>query len=212
MADPPTAAADDGVRTAEPVRLGRAARREALLDAAAELVASVPLDEVSIEAVAERAGVSRPLVYKHFANRAELLGAVYRREATDLHDRLTAEVSAAGSLEEMFRTLAHGALRAASERGHLFAALRSAGAWSAEVGREQRARDRRTSRAFAERAMAELGIPAAQAAAGTALLLSLVDQLLVQWRFDPTDEHAALLEATYATIVAASLAALATPA
>ena len=120
-------------------------------------------------------------------------------------------MSAAGSLEEMFRTLAHGALRAAAERGHLFAALRSAGAWSAEAGREQRARDRRTSRAFAERAVRELGIPAAQAGAGTALLLSLVDQLLVQWRLDPTDEHAALLEATYATIVAASLAALATP-
>ncbi len=34
-----------------------------------------------MEAVAERAGVSRPLVYKHFANRGELLASLYQRES-----------------------------------------------------------------------------------------------------------------------------------
>src|SRR5881398_3845018 len=83
--------------SAEPARLARADRRDALLDATAELVAAGDIEAVSMEAVAERAGVSRPLVYKHFANRSEVLAAVYRREATLLHRELAAEVDAAES-------------------------------------------------------------------------------------------------------------------
>ena len=44
--------------TAEPVRLAAADRRDALLDAAAELVAAGDVEAVSMEAVAERAGVT----------------------------------------------------------------------------------------------------------------------------------------------------------
>lgn len=194
-----------------PARLGRAERREVLLDAAAALVGEGAVEALSMEAVAERAGVSRPLVYKHFANRDELLGAVYRREAADLHDRLTAEVAAAGTLEGMFQALVHGALRAAAEQGGLFASLRAAGAWSPGVGREQRARDRATAQAFAHRATRELGIPEDTATASVALLLTMIDPVLVRWRADPTPAHAKLLEETFMTIVAASLAAMAAP-
>ena len=56
---------------------------------AGELVASADADSVTMEAVAERAGVSRPLVYKHFANRAELLASLYQRESILLHQELT---------------------------------------------------------------------------------------------------------------------------
>src|SRR5437899_11061952 len=111
----------------EPARLARADRRDLLLDAAAELVAAGDVEAVSMEAVAEKAGVSRPLVYKHFANRSELLAAVYRREATLLHRELAAEVDAAASVEDKFRALIHGALRAQASRGATFAAMRSAG-------------------------------------------------------------------------------------
>src|SRR5438034_10179199 len=115
------------------VRLARADRRGVLLDAAAELVAAGDVEAVSMDAVAEKAGVSRPLVYKHFANRGELLAAVYRREAAHLHKQLAAEVGAATSLESMYRTLIRGSLRAAADRGHVFAALRSAGGWNREL-------------------------------------------------------------------------------
>src|SRR6266480_4420461 len=81
----------------EPARLSRAERRDALLDATAELVSSAEIDAVTMEAVAERAGVSRPLVYKHFANRGELLAALYDREAALLHAELAVDVEAAGT-------------------------------------------------------------------------------------------------------------------
>jgi AcrR family transcriptional regulator len=170
---------------AESARLTRGERRDALLDVA----------------VAERAGVSRALVYKHFANRSEILAAVYRREATYLHRRLAREVAAAESVEGMFRALIHGALHAAGERGHLFAALRSAGGWNRELRHEQRARDVDTVRAFAARAVRELGIDRRDATAATAALLATIEPVLTQWRLRPTPENAALLEDIYLGMV-----------
>jgi AcrR family transcriptional regulator len=186
-------------------RLTRADRRDALLDAAVELVVTGDADAVSMEAVAERAGVSRPLVYKHFANRGELLAAVYRREATLLHRELAAEVGAAATVEEMFRTLIRGALQAAAERGHVFSALRSAGGRSHELRREQRGRDVETVRAFAGRAMRELGLDRRYATATTATLLAAIDPVLTQWRLRPTADQAQLLEEIYVGMVRGAL-------
>ena len=186
-------------------RLTRADRRDALLDAAVELVVTGDADAVSMEAVAERAGVSRPLVYKHFANRGELLAAVYQREATLLHRELAAEVGAAATVEEMFRTLIRGALQAAAERGHVFSALRSAGGRSHELRREQRGRDVETVRAFAGRAMRELGLDRRRATATTATLLAAIEPVLTQWRLRPTADQAQLLEEIYVGMVRGAL-------
>ncbi len=208
--------AEASARRAEPVhaealdaaRLTRAERRDALLDAAVALVTSGDVSAVSMESVAERAGVSRPLVYKHFANRGELLAAVYQREATHLHRERAAEVGAADTLDGMFRTLIRGALRAAAERGHVFAALRSAGGWNRALRHEQRARDVDTVRAFSSRAVRELGIARPQATATTATLLATIDPVLAQWRLRPTQEHAALLEDIYMGMVSGAYKAL----
>ena len=140
------------------VRLESAARRDALLDAAVALVSAKGVHVVSMEAVAERAGVSRSLVYKHFANRDELLAAAYRRESANLHQDLVAQVASAGPVEEMFRALLVGSIRASAERGQIFTALRAAGGWNREIGREQRSRDRQTVRAFAAVAARQYGL------------------------------------------------------
>jgi AcrR family transcriptional regulator len=190
-------------------RLRRAERRELLLDAAAALAAGGSADAVTMEAVAERAGVSRPLVYRHFPNREDLIAAVYRRETVHLHDQLAAEVMAGGSLAGMYRALVHGALRAAAERGHLFATLQSAGALSAEVRRDQRRRDANTVRAFSAQARCELGIGDEVAETTTELLLSLITPVLGRWRRHPTAAQAALLEESFMAIVSATLASLA---
>ena len=192
----------------ESARLTRGERRDALLDAAVELVTSGDVAAVSMEAVAERAGVSRPLVYKHFANSNELLAAVYRREATGLHRQLAREVAAAESVEGMFRALVHGALHAADERGRVFATLRSAGGWNRELRHEQRARDVDTVRAFAARAERELGIARRDATAATATLLATIEPVLAQWRLRPTPEHAARLEDIYMGMVHGALRAM----
>ena len=190
------------------VRLARADRRGVLLDAAAELVAAGDVEAVSMEAVAERAGVSRPLVYKHFANRSDLLAAVYQRESALLHAELTTDVSAAETLEETFRALIHGALRAQASRGATFAALRVAGLRTRERREEQRQRDRTTLRYFAGQAVREFGLDRPQAKAAVAILLGAIDAALAQYRARPTRDHAALLEDTYVSLAMGGLGQL----
>ena len=193
--------------TARAARLGRDQRRDGLLDVAVAIAEESSVDDVTMDAVAARADVSRPLLYKHFANRGELLGAMYRREAEILHRQLASRVAAATDLESMFEELVTGAIEASRDRGAMFAALRSAGGWTRDIRREQRTRDLATSRAFMSTAKRE-GIDGAKAGPATAMLLSLVDSVVAQYRAKPSSERAALLCDTYLTIVRSTLAAL----
>ena len=189
----------------EPTRLARSSRRDTLIDAAEVLLAGGDVEAVSMEAVAEQAGVSRPLVYKHFANRSELLTALYQRESAQLHAELAKDVQAATTLEEMFRALVRGALRAQASRGAALAALRSAGVRNAEHRDVQRRRDRVTVRFFGEQATKEFGLDGRQARAAIRVALGAVDSVLAQWRVRPTLEYGQLLEDTYVTLVIGGL-------
>ncbi len=62
-------------------RMSGQERREQLLDATKGIVAEHGFHAVSIEAVARRAGVTRPIVYGHFGDLAGLLDALVDREA-----------------------------------------------------------------------------------------------------------------------------------
>lgn len=55
--------------------LGKDDRRKALLNSAAELVEEAGWGVLNMSALADRAGVSRQLVYQHFPNLESLLGA-----------------------------------------------------------------------------------------------------------------------------------------
>lgn len=195
--------------TVESARLARSDRREGLLDAAALLVAELGVEAVSMDTVADQAAVSRALVYKHFANRTEILTALYRREAGLLHEELAEPVRAATTVEDMYRALIRASFAVSVERGHLFAALRAAGAWNRDLRTEQRARDRQTVRAFAARAAHEFAIPEDVARPATALLLAATDSVLAQWRARRTPANALKLEGIYMDLVLGGLGRLA---
>lgn len=61
-------------------RMPPAQRREQLIDAALSVILEQGYGGVSIEAIARTAGVTRPVVYDHFANLARLLHALVERE------------------------------------------------------------------------------------------------------------------------------------
>jgi AcrR family transcriptional regulator len=73
------------------------ARREHLLDVAKDVVAERGFHGVSIEAVARGAGITRPIVYRHFDDLPALLEALIERETlralVQLRDVLPADVS-----------------------------------------------------------------------------------------------------------------------
>jgi AcrR family transcriptional regulator len=66
------------------------ARREHLLDAAKAVVADQGFHAVSIEAVARRAGITRPIVYRHFPDLPALLDALVVRETARALEQLVA--------------------------------------------------------------------------------------------------------------------------
>jgi AcrR family transcriptional regulator len=190
-------------------RLRRGERYDALVDAAAILVAEGDVEAVSMEAVAARARVSRPLVYKYFANRHELLAAVYRREATAFDAEVVHDVQAAHGFEDILKTMLRGVLAGAASRATTFAALRRAGARDANLRREQRERDRRTLRFFTARAVEEFDLAPNEASDALAILLSGVDSMVALWRADPTPEQAGRLIDLYAELVLTGLRTLA---
>ena len=66
------------------VRMSPETRREQLLELGTRLLATRTLDEISIELLAEEAGISRGLLYHYFHNLQEFHVAVVRRAVEDL--------------------------------------------------------------------------------------------------------------------------------
>ncbi len=83
--------------TAPARRLSKPDRRQQLLDIAADLVTRSGTAAITMERVAERAGVSKALPYQHFTNAEHLLLALHTRELTYLGTRIVQAVNAAHS-------------------------------------------------------------------------------------------------------------------
>ena len=66
-------------------RLSKEERRSQLLDLGVRLLSTRSLDELSIDLLAEEAGISRGLLYHYFGNKHDFHEAVVRR-AQDLGD------------------------------------------------------------------------------------------------------------------------------
>jgi AcrR family transcriptional regulator len=69
-------------------------RREQLLDIGRALFAERGFDGASIEEIASRAGVSKPVVYEHFGGKEGLYAVVVDREMELLLDRVTSALHA----------------------------------------------------------------------------------------------------------------------
>lgn len=76
------------------VRMSGKQRREQLLDVGRALFAQRGYDATSIEEVAHRAGVSKPVVYEHFGSKEGLYAVVVDREMQELLQRITSALSA----------------------------------------------------------------------------------------------------------------------
>jgi TetR/AcrR family transcriptional repressor of mexJK operon len=93
-------------------------KRDAVLDAAVELLLLHGYDGTSMDAVAARAGVSKTTVYAHFADKLELFQAVMRHggEAlgTQLHELREREDAVGGTAEDRLVAVLVATSRAAA--------------------------------------------------------------------------------------------------
>ena len=192
---------------APPERLDAKARREALLDVAQGLVTENGPSSVTMGSVAEGAEVTRALVYKHFANKDDILAALYRREAATLDRAIAREVAAAPEgVEPKLRAFAHAVIEAVGTHARVFAPLRPFG-HDATFRREQRTWDRRTVRFFTDLAVDDLGLDEAVARPALAIALSGINSVLAQSAGAPAEQRA-FLEDLYVDMALAGLRTL----
>jgi len=96
-------------------RLAPEVRRRQVLDAAVAVFSELGFHGASMDAVAARAGVSKPMVYAHGGSKDALFAACLHREADRLVGSVTAAASGSGagvSADDDPRARLRGALRA----------------------------------------------------------------------------------------------------
>jgi AcrR family transcriptional regulator len=180
-------------------RLTSEQRREVLLDAAARVFAAHGYHAASIEQIANEAGITKPVVYHHFASKQQLHRAVFEHYA-----RLLLSTAAShgqqGTPKERFRGLVAGMFAFAHERPYVWQLLLGASSdpETADLQRQLRAVGTEQS---ASRLLEATGLPfdgrlsrrkAAQAAAE--LVRSAVDGL-ISWSLQhPEIPRAALID------------------
>jgi AcrR family transcriptional regulator len=84
-------------------RVGRAEREQQILDAAVAVFSERGFQNASMDAVAERVGVTKPVLYTHFGSKDGLLLACIARARSELLEVTTAAAAAAPNPEEMLR-------------------------------------------------------------------------------------------------------------
>jgi AcrR family transcriptional regulator len=162
-------------------RLTRHARREHLLDVAAELITDAGLDAVTMEGVAARAGVSKGLGYAYFANRDELLVALFDREMASLDQRVFDAMVDETSFEARMRGLLGVVFDITAERGLLMGALLQARLSDGPLERRRRERHGDVVDFFAGLVSAEYGFAPKDAVAAAGILIGAYGGALDLW-------------------------------
>src|SRR5512144_363376 len=73
-----------GTHTGRPTRLPRSARRKQLLGAAREVFVAQGYHAAAMDDIAERAGVSKPVLYQHFPSKRDLYLALVQQHSDEL--------------------------------------------------------------------------------------------------------------------------------
>jgi AcrR family transcriptional regulator len=96
------------MRRTRAAHLGPELRRPLVLDAALPLFAHEGYDAVSMQAIADAAGVSKPVLYSCFGSKEELFEALIRREERKLWHLVEDAVPAPGAAGDREALLCHG--------------------------------------------------------------------------------------------------------
>jgi len=114
-------------------RMSRADRERQILDVALEVFAERGSRDTSMEAVAERAGITKPVLYTHFGSKDGLLLACIGRVRAELLEVTSAAAAAASGPEEMLRSGTLAFFRYLEERGPTWTALCSGSSVAGEA-------------------------------------------------------------------------------
>jgi AcrR family transcriptional regulator len=155
-------------------------RREQLLDAAAEIIISDGFDNLTMEAITDRAGVSKALGYSYFNRLDDLFHELFDREFSVVYERLAPAIAAPGSLEERITNKVHAYFEVIAERHDLFLVL-NRNLNGPTYRSERRERHSRWEAWVADLIVNEFQAPDRVARAVARLLMAIDDRCVQMW-------------------------------
>lgn len=91
------------------MKQSRPDKRELIYDALEELMATVPFKEISVDSIAQKAGVGKGSVYYYFESKDEILNSViersYRRAIREYLNSVGYEPTALGRIKQLFKSV-----------------------------------------------------------------------------------------------------------
>ena len=168
----------EGVRAP---RVAAADRRMQLLDVAADVVSSIGVRALTLDAVAEKAGVHRPVVYRHFANVDQLLAALVDRELGRLSRSTADAVAGVEGFEQRLRSAVTAWMDHFAKSATLMDAALVRPPTSVEL-RAKRREQNNASMAFLTGELHAAGLTDVDAEIAAALLLNGLTGVVALWR------------------------------
>lgn len=115
-------------------RLSKPERRQQLLETAQHIVSEAGTDALTLQTLAERAGVTKPIAYEHFGSREGALIALYRRmDNEQINAARDALAQAPGTLEAVCEIFATSYIDCCVKAGPAFGAISAALEGSGEM-------------------------------------------------------------------------------
>src|SRR6476469_1559589 len=195
-----TATTPTGSRT----RLTPEQRRSQLLDLGVRLLATRSLDELSIDLLAEEAGISRGLLYHDFGNKHAFHEAVVRRAADDLIAQTAPPVDGEPLERLLVSVAAYLDYVEANYEGYLSLVKGAAGGNDTLPQIYEQARSALTDRIFREDAQGDIIPDTALSRLIVRGWAAMTEELVITWVQDP----AGVTRADLLAVIAASLPTL----
>jgi AcrR family transcriptional regulator len=168
-------------------RLTREARRSQILDVAEETFAELGYQGASLEDVAARAGITRPLIYTHFESKDELYLEILKTARGELEASMISAVASVSGAERQLRAATRAYFTFVQEQGRRWDMLFGGGAAVAGAVAEEAAelRFQTAEKIAALVTSAAPGVPAEHALAYAHAISGCGEQLAKWWRRHP---------------------------
>jgi len=153
-------------------RLNRVEREASLLEAAARIVAEEGVEALTMEGLAARVGINKALPYRFFANRDEVLAALWERETQAFDAQIEAALAGTESLEAKLQAILGVWLDLLEAGGGALGRLDAPGVGPSELERARRARTEGIVQFFSELFRAEYPLAPRDAVTAAAVLAS----------------------------------------
>jgi AcrR family transcriptional regulator len=160
-------------------RLSRGDRREQLLDATATLLVERGDGAVTMERVAEWAGVSKALPYSHFDNSDDVLVALYQRVVGELGERVVTALETSDPEDDRVALLVATYFDTVADLGPILGAVTAPGSRTSELGDG----DRKVGPRFVARILTTyFDMPREHARGAGPILLGALTGAVLGWR------------------------------